>query len=395
MIATSQKISPDKRNLKRPKISAHKLSLVPIVAFIVISAGMTGSVFAAAGGAQEMKTVSGHFLWSVDTLGARGSTLYDCCVVNDSLAYAVGWIMPVDSSARSHTLDWYNAAVWNGVKWTLFQVPVYFNGRKTFSPIHCVYASNKNDVWFGMYYMVHWNGRSYSQVFPRITSFENKIWESADRSELYAVGDYGMISYSPDNGKDWEVVHTGTGLPFRDIWGAGGQVLAVASGGDGHTYIAQLKGNVAKQLPATLPFERSVSGIWFAPGLRYFIVGNGIFENIRLNREVWRFDPFIWDVNRYQFAVRGTSPDNVFTAGLSGTLSHWNGKKWSLFPRIGAEADRLHALSVKGNVVIAVGQRFYDNVDSRGVIYTGVRRSGARRSSASRAEWEERIASFK
>lgn len=66
------------------------------------------------GGTSE--TTSGDIMWSVDTIGADGSTLYDCCVVNDSLAYVVGWFMPHDSAAQSHSLDWYNAAVWNGSK---------------------------------------------------------------------------------------------------------------------------------------------------------------------------------------------------------------------------------------------------------------------------------------
>ncbi|MCL5034903.1 MAG: hypothetical protein M1395_07355, partial [Bacteroidetes bacterium] len=340
-------------------------------------------------------TTSSNFAWTVDTIGADGSTLYDCCVVNDSLAYAVGWIMPEDSAARKHSLNWYNAAVWNGSKWTPMQVPVYFKGRKTFSPIHSVFARNKDDVWFGMYYMVHWNGHRYSQVFPRIRSFENKIWESKDGSELYAVGDYGMISYSPDHGKSWEVVRTGTGLPFQDIWGAGDQVLAVASDHHAHEYLIKLIGDSAVRVNGTFPFARSISGVWFVPNREYFLVGNGIFENTNLNQKVWRYDPFIWHLNRYQFAVRGNSANDVFIAGQSGSVAHWNGKNWRSYPDVEHMVDRLQAVSVKGNVVIAVGQRYYSTVNMYGVIYTGERKTVTDGYSTGKKERTARVAVIK
>ncbi len=337
-------------------------------------------------------TTSSNFAWTVDTIGANGSTLYDCCVVNDSLAYAVGWIMPNDSAKRGHSLDWCNAAVWNGSKWTPFRVPVYYNGRRTFSPIHSVFGRNKNDVWFGMYYMVHWNGRSYSQVFPKTGSFENKIWESMDGSDLYAAEDYGMISYSHDHGRSWKVVRTGTGLSFHDIWGSGSQVLAVASDRSGHEYLVRMDGDTAVHVAATLPFARSVSGVWFVPHREYFLVGNGIFENKTLRQKVWRYDPFIWHLNRYEFAVRGSSENNVFIAGESGSIARWNGSAWKAFSAIKHTHDRLQAISVKNDLVVAVGQRYYSTVNMYGVIYTGEMKAVKRRYSTSRKEREGRVA---
>ncbi len=318
-------------------------------------------------------TSCGNIRWSVDTIGADGSTLFDCCVVSDSLAYAVGWIMPHDSAAQSHSLDWYNTAVWNGSKWTLMQVPVYFNNRKTFSPIHSVFARSSNDVWFGMYYMVHWNGRKYSQSDPYPRSFENKIWENAGGSIVYTIGDYGMISYSPDRGKSWEPVRTGTPLQFRDIWGDGGQVLAIASNNGGKECLVSLQGGSAVRLNDNFPFVRSLTGVWFARNESYFLVGNGIYETKSLKSKTWRFDPFIWHLNRYEAAVRGDSANDVFIAGEGGSIAHWNGAAWRSYHSIQNAPDQLRAVSLKGNLVVAVGQRYYNNLRNCGVIYMGFR----------------------
>ncbi len=321
----------------------------------------------------KVDTTSGNIVWNVDTIGAKGSTLYDCCVINDTLAYAVGWIMPHDSAEQSHSLDWYNAAVWNGERWTPFQVPVYYDGRKTFSPIHSVFARSKDDVWFGMYYMVHWDGHRYFQIYPGIGSWENKIWESADGSTLYAVGDYGMISYSANHGRSWTPIRTGTMLPYQDVWGNGGRILAVASDDNGHQYLVGLKGDSAIKLNEAFPFVRSLSGIWFGANRKYFAVGNNIYEDTNIGNKVWHFDPFIWHINHYIAAVRGNSSNDVFMAGQDASLAHWNGRTWKVCHAPGNRRDQLRSISVKGNLVVAVGQRYYSNIDDYGVIYTGIR----------------------
>jgi len=142
-------------------------------------------------------TTSSNFTWTVDTIGAAGSYLYDVDIVNDSLAYAVGLIMPSDSIGRNNTIYWDNAAVWNGTKWTPIQIPYYYQGQRTFVTLHSVFARNVNDIWFDF---LHWDGKEYSQPapIPWFQSEANKVWESSDGRQVYIVGGSGIIAYSPD-----------------------------------------------------------------------------------------------------------------------------------------------------------------------------------------------------
>lgn len=234
--------------------------------------------------------------------------------------------------------------------------------------------------------MVHWNGHKYSQIFPRIRSWENKIWESPDGSRLYAVGYYGTITFSSDSGRSWTPIQTGTMLPYQDVWGTGGQVLAVASDDNGHQYLVRLIGDKAVHLDDTFPFARSLSGVWFVPDKEYFLVGSGIYQNDRLRIKTWLFDPSVWRANHYETAIRGNAANDVVIAGLGGAMAHWNGRDWRIYPDIENAPDRLRAVSVKDDVVIAVGQRYFDNIHNRGVIYTGIRKTlDPKRSAADRS----------
>ena len=325
--------------------------------------------------AATLDTTSSNFTWQVDTIGAQGSILYDVDVINDTLAYAVGLIMPSDPAKRSNTIYWDNAAVWNGVKWTTMQIPSYYNGKKTFSTVYSVFARNENDIWFGLGYLAHWNGTNYSQVDPQLQSVENKISESPDGSQLYVVGNYGNISYSSDQGSSWQKVQTGTTLPFQDIWGDGGQVLAVASDkfGLGGKYLVSLNGNTATALNDSIPTAVSLSGIWFSANQKYYLVGDGVMTKHLLSNKLWQYDYNRTAASYYSFAVRGEGINNVVIAGGYGDVSFYNGKQWTEYKQLYNTIDQLRSVSIKGSTIIAAGVRTYNGIQYYGLVYVGRR----------------------
>ena len=321
-------------------------------------------------------TTSSNFTWTVDTIGASGSYLYDVSIVNDSLAYAVGLLMPSDSLGRNNTIYWDNAAIWNGATWTPLQIPFYYQGQKTFTTLYAVFAFGPNDILFsGGGDIEHWNGATFStdySVNSLINGQINKMWGQSS-TNFYVVGNAGtMVHYV--NGS-WTKIQTGTTLPFQDIWGDGGQVLAVASDkfGFGGQYLVQVNGNVAVHLTDTVSAYESLSGIWFERNREYIVVGSGIYEKDSLpGSKSWN-GPFV-PLNWYSYAVRGQAANDVMVAGESASLSHFNGSSWRGFTNFVDPSVRLQSVAIKGIIAMAVG---FIHDEARGiyygVVYTGRR----------------------
>ena len=318
-------------------------------------------------------TTSSNFTWTVDTIGGPGSILYDCSVVNDTLAYAVGLIMPSDSLGRSNTIYWGNAAVWNGVKWTPMQVPDYYEGKKTFSTLYAVFAFGPDDILFASGGDIeHWNGATFTTdyaVNSLINGQINKIWGSSSNN-YYVVGNGGTIVHYLNG--SWTKVQTGTTLPFQDIWGDGGQVLAVASS---HNVAARqlysLNGNTATAISDS-GLSYVFGGLWFVAGRKYYVAGDGIFEKSSLDQASWYSYPIGEVASYYSNAIRGAGLDDIVVVGSYGDVSHYNGSEWTEYTQLFNTADRLLSVSIKDNTTLAVGYRF-NGVFTFGLIYTGRR----------------------
>jgi hypothetical protein len=329
----------------------------------------------------DLKTVdstSHRVVWKIDTLGAESSSLNDIFVINDTLAYAVGELYPRDSAGHPILTDIHNAAIWNGKIWRMIKVPYIYQGTPFYNPIITVFGFGPNDVWFAGNGLVHWNGAQYTNVDAVNTYWVGhlmrRIWGSSGR-DLYIVGDGGIAVHFDGT---WHAISTGTTLPFQDIWGSNlsnNEVLAVASDkfGAGGLYVAQFNSNSPSRALDTVPTAVSLSGIWFVQNDKYLLVGDGIFEKHLLSDPAWLLDPFVHDINQYPFAVRGNAANDVFIACNNGIVAHFNGVNWRRYDEVQNINDRLLSISVKGNIVIAVGLRYYDGFRNYGVIYNGSR----------------------
>ncbi len=326
-------------------------------------------------------STSHAFIWQVDTIGAEGSYLYDVCIINDTCAYAVGTIFPRDSTGQSNQSDLHNAAIWNGKTWTMIKVPYNYQGQTVYNSIHAVFGFNANDIWFGGADIEHWNGVQFlngdaiNGIWP--SQWMNKIWGSSD-NDLYIVGDGGNVVHF--DGAAWNKITSGTSLPFQDIWGSQSsngqqQVIAIASDkfGLGGKYIISLSGNSFTHLSDSVGIAVSLSGIWFVPNQRYYLVGDGIFEKNTLTNPVWQLDPFTNQVTGYPYAVRGNGINDVVVACELGIIAHYNGSSWHKYIELQTSIDRLISVSIKGDEIVAVGVRNYDGFHYYGVIYHGRR----------------------
>ena len=182
----------------------------------------------------------------------------------------------------------------------------------------------------------------------------SKAW-GINSNSMYFVGSGGNIVYY--NGISWTKITSGTSLTFNDIYGSGGQILAVciqfSPPGEA---IFNIQGNNATQISSSPVSQHQFFSIWFVPDRQYYIVGDGIYQKNSLSDSTWRNGPL--DITNYGTTkVRGNGTNDVFIVGAYGEFLHWNGARWMSFIAQTSLADGYYgSVAVSGNLVVAVGQ---------------------------------------
>jgi hypothetical protein len=325
-------------------------------------------------------TTSHDFTWNQYTFaGSAGSSYFnDVVVISDTDIWAVGIIYTSGEAP-------YNAVHWNGKEWDSLKIQfhAFCDQSVTASvPITAVIAFADNDVWFcdgGE--LVHWNGNTYESdcSIQSLTSGElRKMWGSS-ASDMYLVGYNGtIIHYANSAGQR---IMSETNLSIQDIWGdvntTTGQeeILAVASNSfalpQGKALI-QLSGNTATTVSDS-GLALAISSVWFIPGSRYFIGGDGLFSTSAIGSR-WQLDttqPLL-----YKDAIRGTAKNDIFVVGGYGLVSHWNGATWKQYT--GNELQSIdgyyQSLSFRNNTVAAVGIMSGAAVTTSAVVLIGERK---------------------
>jgi len=260
--------------------------------------------------------------------------------------------------------QWQNtSAFFNGEEWVLMKIPFSeMCGGVLYPNIKSVFSFNENDVWFtsgGS--MVQYDGNEFindCSMNYLLDGGLRKIWGFSS-SNLYVVGGSGTIIHY--NGQNWRKANTGTDLPIQDIWGAtdsqtGEEVVICVASDRFHDYgskLLRLNGTNVQEINSEgLPW--SLSGIWFMPGRKYYIVGAGVFP-ARTLEQVWNYDPELYVY--YTHAIRGNELNDIVVCGSSGYLSHFNGLFWRHY--LGDELPNFYGgyarISLKDNTLVAVG----------------------------------------
>ena len=312
-------------------------------------------------------TTSNDWTFTETMLGdGGGSQLYGVCIVNDTLAYAVGQVYLKDSTGQLNPVL-YNATVWNGSSWDAERIPYIYNGNPTYSAITWVYSINTDDVWFAN--STHWNGSTFQNIDIGTSVFygvgTNKMWGTDNN--IYVVGNQGTIGRF--DGSSWQKLSSGTTLDIQDVYGYGGTVLAVASnpGESLDKEILQINGTTVTQL-STAGIQWPLSSVWFVPG-HYYVVGQGIYEKTSLSQSTWQEDSV--DTVDFFSCIRGNAWNDFFVAGGYGQLLHFNGKTWRSYQDVlGLQQGGIASVAVKGNLMIGVGY-----LGSKAVAFVGRRQN--------------------
>ena len=121
---------------------------------------------------------------------------------------------------------------------------------------------------------------------------------------------------------------------------------------------------------AFLALRRSRTALWFKAGLKYYVVGYGIYEK-QFSSNSWVNLNQNGSITRYALSgIRGTGLNDIYAAGDYGEVIHFNGSSWKSFhdqTSLNNSVFSYFHLSVKGNIVAAVGL----DQNSRAVIVVG------------------------
>lgn len=311
-------------------------------------------------------TTSHGFTWQIDTLGQTGaSVLYDVAIVSETEAWAVGEMYLPDSTGDIDS-DAYNVAKWNGFSWTLHRVPVRdFGGATGSYPIQAIHAFGPNDVWLASAAdLIQWDGTSYSGKAFFMTSipFDGQVlnmWGTSS-TDIYCVGRKGSIYHF--TGSSWRKLSSGTTISIQDIWGGVNcngetEVLALASTlfDPPTTQKKLLRIQGVTVTPVTdAGLLDILSSVWFVPGQRYYIGGDGVFKSDGIGNG-WQqesYPPY------YAFSVRGTAANDIVVAGGFGFLSHFNGSSWRHYTQTGELPSfngNFYSVAISQKFVVAVG----------------------------------------
>ncbi len=310
-------------------------------------------------------TTSHHFTWQIDTLGLYSSYLLDVAIVDENNIWAVGEIHTAETDTFDSLGNWippYNATHWNGQQWELKRIP--FIGPCSavdYPPIRAIWAFLQDHILFtnGGAIAVH-NGITTQldcEMNSMLDGAIKKIF-ATDPSNVYAVGGEGTIVHY--NGSNWQKLESGTTVDIQDIWGALNpqtgeyEILTIASERSQIPQareLLQIQGSTVTTLSDSgLPFN--LRSIWFMPGKKYYVAGNGLYFNSAIG------DPWQYDDSQplfYKDAIRGNDENDVIIAGSFGNVSHFNGSTWRHY-ELPYFYGRYHAVGIKQDIIVAVGE---------------------------------------
>ncbi len=335
-----------------------------------------------------MDTTSHDFTWQTFEFGGQGgSSFYDVAIIeeNDPSGgdsqtgiWAVGEIYTAD--------DKYNAAHWDGEKWELKKILFHtfcdhgtlipYPARAVFFIDNTLLISSGSEITFIK------NG---TQIKNQCTPVSiNKIWGTSS-TDLYVVGDNGLIAHY--DGRNWQRIESETDIKLLDIWGSKDGKTVWACGWEdfkptvlykinnlsmvkiyeNQTYLFQYRPNA---------ISGGIFGIWTYNSrhvyvLTWFDLYRCTPDNIPNGKALWQGkDMNIWA----HYSVRGTGSNHIVTVGTNASIWHYNGVSWKWYDQIANSNDDLYQVSVTEDLIVAVGERYLNAINSYGIIYIGFRR---------------------
>ena len=345
---------------------------------------LSGSVAVDSSGkvqARTMDSTSHNFQWTIDTLGVVTSAIRDCAIISENDIWVVGLIYERDSLGNVD-LRPYNAAHWDGVRWSVMRIMFPICGpsgdEQGVSPEEAlgVFALATNNVWFSSgTSLVHWTGQSWERICMMIGYGQRdftKFFEVGGR--LFLIGTYGFIGYY--DGSTWQNVQSGTTYPLTDIYGSNGTAVIAADNDLTLQYaVLQLKGTLCSVMveagvvtPDQL-FKPKLYGelasVWidekntvYAGGDLLYRCRGGQWDYVRSLPENYIGGNNGATYRGFIYRIRGSKSNDMWIVGDRNTLRHYNGSTWVQlgYPYDPQSEISWRSLDVKENLCVVVGK---------------------------------------
>ena len=323
-------------------------------------------------------TTSHNFTWQKYTWGGGGSSsINDVAIINDTNIWVVGDINLPDSIAQdSHGHNRPRCiAHWNGKTWDLQYIaymPPGSIGDSLSAKVNAIFARDDHDIWIAAGYMFHYDGVKWTPHYNTDAEGSTKIWGD-NSGKLWCVGRNGSIIYY--NGSNWQKLQSGTTFNFQDIYGAKDsktgewEILALTAQYDTLPVQSQLFRIEGTAVSVAETFFKIYFSVWFEPGEKYYLSGDGILWKNKLSDASWVYNPMGTITNNTSGSIRGNNLNDVFISQLYLDVLHFNGASWLDYHNvIPGGFGSYSRIALKGNTMVAGGW-----IDQKAIVLLGKR----------------------
>jgi len=158
---------------------------------------------------------------------------------------------------------------------------------------------------------------NWSKIDLKQSNYYYSIWGLSE-DDIYISGNNGNISHY--NGVDISRIDTKTNEHLWSIWGSSGNnIFAVGTRGTIIHYDGTTWNNIKTD------YNNNLYDIWASSSDNVYVVGEGIvlhYNGIKWNKLEIGLSDIIF------FSIWGNSPDDIYIAGDSGFILHFDGFKW-------------------------------------------------------------------
>ena len=310
---------------------------------------------------KTLNITSDNYTWQTFEFGGVGgsSQLSDVAIINENNIWAVGAIY-ADTTGQA-----YNAVHWDGTEWELKRImfnTICGQNSNTPYPINSLLILPNDEIWFAAGDQIAiLKNNILSSVFCLPWSFSiKKIWGSSG-SDVYVVGDNGNIAHYLNG--SWSKIESGTDYSIKDIYSSISsltgerEILCSGLGETKDSEVIRINENSTTEKTDKIGLRYALD-IWFKSGIRYYTVGDGLFEKRYDHTNSWKnLNKNLAITTYFMNGIDGNGLNDIIVCGAFGEILHYNGISWKSLKNeeTTIESGFYFDVKTKENIVVAVG----------------------------------------